>query len=89
MGPDTVCVTAPVAGKSVVTLQTCTLPDYSERDYRTGRAGRGIDWRKRVRLVWPDPGGGGRCLGSLELCRRGLISRTQAGLLGEESDDGR
>ena len=31
VGPDAVRVTAPIAGKSVVTLQTCTLPDYSER----------------------------------------------------------
>lgn len=31
VGPDEIRVTAPVPGKSVVTLQTCTLPDYSER----------------------------------------------------------
>lgn len=31
VGPSAVRVTAPVAGKSVVTLQSCTLPDYSER----------------------------------------------------------
>lgn len=31
VGPDEIRVTAPVPGKSIVTLQTCTLPDYSER----------------------------------------------------------
>ncbi|MGB3633526.1 MAG: sortase [Rubrobacteraceae bacterium] len=31
VGPDAIRVTDPVPGKSVVTLQTCTLPDYSER----------------------------------------------------------
>lgn len=31
VGPDAVRVADPVAGKSIVTLQTCTLPDYSER----------------------------------------------------------
>jgi len=31
VGPTEVYVTAPVEGKSVLTLQTCTLPDYSER----------------------------------------------------------
>ena len=31
VGPKDVSVTAPVEGKSVVTLQTCTLPDYSRR----------------------------------------------------------
>ena len=31
VGPADVQVTAPVAGKSVLTLQTCTLPNYSER----------------------------------------------------------
>ena len=31
VGPKDVSVTAPVDGKSVVTLQTCTLPDYSRR----------------------------------------------------------
>jgi sortase A len=29
--PDDVRVTEPVPGKSVVSLQTCTLPDYSKR----------------------------------------------------------
>lgn len=29
--PDEVQVTQPVAGKNVLTLQTCTLPDYSQR----------------------------------------------------------
>ncbi len=29
--PDAYYVTQPVAGRSIVTLQTCTLPDYSER----------------------------------------------------------
>jgi sortase A len=29
--PDALYVTKPVPGKSVVTLQTCTLPDYSQR----------------------------------------------------------
>jgi sortase A len=31
VAPTDYHVTQPVAGKSVVTLQTCTLPDYSER----------------------------------------------------------
>ena len=31
VNPDAYYVTKPVAGKSVVTLQTCTLPDYSQR----------------------------------------------------------
>jgi sortase A len=31
VGPEEVRVTAPVPGKSVVSLQTCTLPDYAER----------------------------------------------------------
>jgi sortase A len=31
VGPEDVEVTAPVAGKSIVSLQTCTLPDYSDR----------------------------------------------------------
>jgi sortase A len=31
VNPDAVYVTKPVPGKSVVTLQTCTLPDYSQR----------------------------------------------------------
>ena len=31
VGPEEVRVTEPVPGKSVVSLQTCTLPDYAER----------------------------------------------------------
>ena len=31
VGPEEVRVTQPVLGKSVVSLQTCTLPDYAER----------------------------------------------------------
>jgi sortase A len=31
VNPDALNVTEPVPGKSVVTLQTCTLPDYSQR----------------------------------------------------------
>jgi len=31
VGPQEISVTEPVAGKSVVSLQTCTLPDYEER----------------------------------------------------------
>ena len=31
VGPSDVQVMQPVAGRSVVSLQTCTLPDYSER----------------------------------------------------------
>ena len=31
VGPKEVSVTEPVAGKSVVSLQTCTLPDYKKR----------------------------------------------------------
>ena len=31
VGPDEVSVTRPLAGRNIVSLQTCTLPDYSER----------------------------------------------------------
>ena len=31
VNPDASYVTEPVPGKSVVTLQTCTLPDYEQR----------------------------------------------------------
>jgi sortase A len=31
VSPDAYHVTRPVAGRSIVTLQTCTLPDYSQR----------------------------------------------------------
>jgi sortase A len=31
VNPDALHVTKPVPGKSVITLQTCTLPDYSQR----------------------------------------------------------
>jgi sortase A len=31
VNPDAYYVTQPVAGRNVVTLQTCTLPDYSQR----------------------------------------------------------
>ena len=31
VAPDALYVTKPVPGKSVVTLQTCTLPDYNQR----------------------------------------------------------
>ena len=31
VNPDAIYVTKPVPGKSVVTLQTCTLPDYTQR----------------------------------------------------------
>jgi sortase A len=31
VNPDAYYVTRPVAGRNVVTLQTCTLPDYSQR----------------------------------------------------------
>jgi sortase A len=31
VAPTDVHVTQPVAGRSVISLQTCTLPDYSER----------------------------------------------------------
>ncbi|CAN5889353.1 hypothetical protein BH18ACT11_BH18ACT11_10310 [soil metagenome] len=31
VNPDALYVTKPVPGKSVVTLQTCTLPDYNQR----------------------------------------------------------
>jgi sortase A len=31
VNPDALHVTKPIPGKSVVTLQTCTLPDYSQR----------------------------------------------------------
>ncbi len=31
VGPEDLSVTRPVKGKSVLTLQTCTLPDYSKR----------------------------------------------------------
>ena len=30
-GPDDLSVTKPVPGKSILSLQTCTLPDYSQR----------------------------------------------------------
>jgi sortase A len=30
-GPTELSVTEPIAGKNIVTLQTCTLPDYSQR----------------------------------------------------------
>jgi sortase A len=29
--PDEVSVTRPLAGRNIVSLQTCTLPDYSKR----------------------------------------------------------
>jgi sortase A len=31
INPDDSYVTRPVPGKSVITLQTCTLPDYAQR----------------------------------------------------------
>ncbi|HET7271353.1 MAG TPA: class E sortase, partial [Rubrobacter sp.] len=31
VGPDQVSVTRPLAGRNIVSLQTCTLPDYSDR----------------------------------------------------------
>ncbi len=31
VGPEEVRVADPVPGKSIVSLQTCTLPDYSDR----------------------------------------------------------
>lgn len=31
VGPNAVAVTRPLKGRSIVSLQTCTLPDYSER----------------------------------------------------------
>lgn len=31
VGPNQVSVTRPLAGRNIVSLQTCTLPDYSER----------------------------------------------------------
>ena len=31
MSPTDLSVTDPVEGKSILTLQTCTLPDYSHR----------------------------------------------------------
>jgi len=31
VGPDEVSVTRPLPGKNIVSLQTCTLPDYSDR----------------------------------------------------------
>ena len=31
MSPTDLWVTEPVPGKSVLTLQTCTLPDYAQR----------------------------------------------------------
>ena len=31
VGPDETSVTKPVEGKNIVSLQTCTLPDYSDR----------------------------------------------------------
>ncbi len=31
VGPDQVSVTRPLKGRNIVSLQTCTLPDYSER----------------------------------------------------------
>lgn len=31
VGPDEVSVTRPLRGRNIVSLQTCTLPDYSER----------------------------------------------------------
>ena len=31
MNPTDLYVTEPVAGKNILTLQTCTLPDYSQR----------------------------------------------------------
>ena len=31
VGPDDYSVTEPIPGRSIISLQTCTLPDYSER----------------------------------------------------------
>ncbi len=31
VNPEDVWVTDPVPGKNILTLQTCTLPDYSQR----------------------------------------------------------
>ena len=31
VGPDEVSVKRPIKGKSIVTLQTCTLPNYKDR----------------------------------------------------------
>jgi sortase A len=31
LGPDDASATKPVAGKNVVSLQTCTLPNYKDR----------------------------------------------------------
>ena len=31
VGPTQVSVTRPLEGRNIVTLQTCTLPDYSRR----------------------------------------------------------
>jgi sortase A len=31
VGPGDTSVKKPIAGKSIVTLQTCTLPDYKDR----------------------------------------------------------
>lgn len=31
VGPEDIYIAKPVSGKDVVSLQTCTLPDYSER----------------------------------------------------------
>ncbi|MDQ3378388.1 MAG: sortase [Actinomycetota bacterium] len=31
VNPDAYSVTQPVPGRSIVSLQTCTLPDYSQR----------------------------------------------------------
>jgi sortase A len=31
VNPNAFYVTQPVAGKNIVTLQTCTLPDYKQR----------------------------------------------------------
>ncbi len=42
VAPDAYRVTEPVAGKSVVSLQTCTLPDYSKRLVVQGEL-KGVD----------------------------------------------
>ena len=31
VGPSSLSVTKPIEGKNILTLQTCTLPDYSQR----------------------------------------------------------
>ena len=31
VGPEDVSVKEPIEGKNIVTLQTCTLPDYKQR----------------------------------------------------------